>query len=873
MKERIILAPGANSGELTKTLAMHGINCFNLRICGAGELARLALMRSGIAVREDFISSREETAIMAEAVKGEKYFGKTTYSDIREIARAIRLSRSLISDCDEEKKIDDILGKGIFTEKNSALIRAYHSYKKIITDRNLIDSVSLIRKALTECKEIDADFYVLKEYPLNPLERALINKLSGGKMQESNLQTLFEVNPANLKIESYKNCYGAPNEVENILTDIYSGKTLDKCTVAVTDAATYGQLFFDYALLYDMPITFGCGIPIINSNPARLLVLYYKWMTGGFFGSAAIETILSSPAFDRGKLYDLYPETDKDFSWDTFHEVLGGIRLTNDASVNRKRLDDFKKAVAEEERLTDPNDKRDYRTFIKKKLCIPHLEVLAKELSRPAEDFIRKYAYIRKGTETNARKLLMGLDMAASTAIYEELKIIRASGAEQATEDMIMNVLKLSVAGGKSEEGKLFVTGIDGALSSIREDLYIAGLSAGNYPGSPRENYLLLDADINLFGKEAQYLTSDGRIKLKRDRLLSLAHLAADLGSVIHLSYAGLNVSELKKDNASSLIYELFREENGKKATSKELEEHIEKVEYFAPAISVTRNVGQAYNDGKVVTDHISRGVKETVSISGDLEREYSPSALDSFFACPRRFMLAKVLGIPEPDDERPFDVMAANESGNLAHLLMEKLGNSAMTLEEFLKLSEEYFDRFIIEHPPLVPQNAEAEKDQFLDMMETAYNMDPHREVVLKEENIHCTHENGVKIHGYPDRIEKLDDGSYLVVDFKSGRSISHVEDDIDTCLQIVIYAYLMEQKGYKISGGEFRYVRLGETVPCKYDDEMKQKLKEKLDIFKKYMESGDFPISDLAGTEEAGEKDPCEYCAFSLICGKEGV
>ena len=48
MKESIILTPSANGSELTKSLAMHSVNCFNQRICGAGELARLALVRSGI---------------------------------------------------------------------------------------------------------------------------------------------------------------------------------------------------------------------------------------------------------------------------------------------------------------------------------------------------------------------------------------------------------------------------------------------------------------------------------------------------------------------------------------------------------------------------------------------------------------------------------------------------------------------------------------------------------------------------------------------------------------------------------------------------------------------------------------------------------
>ena len=84
MRERIILAPGLNGTELTRSLALHGVNCIGLRICNAAELARLALMRSGISIAEDFISTREEIAIVAEAVAGESYFGKASYSDIQD---------------------------------------------------------------------------------------------------------------------------------------------------------------------------------------------------------------------------------------------------------------------------------------------------------------------------------------------------------------------------------------------------------------------------------------------------------------------------------------------------------------------------------------------------------------------------------------------------------------------------------------------------------------------------------------------------------------------------------------------------------------------------------------------------------------------
>lgn len=873
MKERIILAPGAKGSELIKSLAMHGVNCFNLRIVGPGELARLAMMRSGIAIKEDFISSREETAIIAEAVKSEKYFTKPTYSDIKALADSVRRMRSFVADGNEEEKVEEILSGGIFTEKNSALISVYKKYKRLLTERNLIDSVSLARKAIVECSEIVADFFMIEEYPLSPLDKALLAKLSGGKEKRITLTELFDVKGSSFKINSIKNCYGAPNEVETILTDIYSGKNLDKCTVAVTDTGTYGQLFFDYALIYDMPITFGCGIPIINSNPARLLFLYFRWMTGGFFGAYSLNEMLSSKAFDRNKLNELYPETERNFSWSTYNEVLGGIRFTNDAGVNSERLASFKKAVSEEEALVDPTDDKGYKSFIKKKLCIPYLEVMAKELSLPTEEFISKYSYIRRGSETNSAKMLMMLDLSAAAAIYEELKIIRSSGVDWAEEDMILNVLKISVASAGSEEGKLFVTSIDGALSTVRENVYIAGLAASNYPGSPREDYLLLDADIELFGEEAKYMTSEGKIKQKRDKLFVLAGLLSELGSEINVSYAGLNVSELKRDNASSLVFELYKKEHGENATSKEYEASVQKIGYFEPAISKSRKVGEAYNEGKSVLQEISDDNREEVSISWNLDREYSPSALETFFGCPRAFMLGYILGIPQPDEDDPFCVIAANDVGTLAHSLMEELGNSDMSKEDFLKLSGEYFDRFLKEHPPLVKQKAEAERENFIDMMETAYDMDPHREVVLEEEDIHCIHKSGVKLHGYPDRVEKLDDGTYLIVDFKSKRKVEHVTDDIDTCLQIVVYAYLMEQKGFKVSGGEYRYIRLGETVTCKYDDEMKDALNSKLEEFKEEMKKAEFAVSELTVSREKEDPDPCKYCKYGMICGKGDI
>ena len=81
---------------------------------------------------------------------------------------------------------------------------------------------------------------------------------------------------------------------------------------------------------------------------------------------------------------------------------------------------------------------------------------------------------------------------------------------------------------------------------------------------------------------------------------------------------------------------------------------------------------------------------------------------------------------------------------------------------------------------------------------------LETHREVFMKEEDIECVHECGLRIHGFPDRVEKLEDGTYCVVDFKTGREVEHIENDPSTCFQALIYAYILEKtKGIKVSRG----------------------------------------------------------------------
>ena len=64
MKEIIILAPGANKSELLRMLAKYGKNTMGLRVLNRIELAKHALMKSGVLITEEFLTTKEEPSVI-----------------------------------------------------------------------------------------------------------------------------------------------------------------------------------------------------------------------------------------------------------------------------------------------------------------------------------------------------------------------------------------------------------------------------------------------------------------------------------------------------------------------------------------------------------------------------------------------------------------------------------------------------------------------------------------------------------------------------------------------------------------------------------------------------------------------------------------
>lgn len=842
MKERIILAPAASETELLRSLAKAGVNSMGWHVMNGPQLAKTALMRSGIAVEETFLTGQEEPALLFSFLHEIPYFEAASFADAEALSSALWILRSLITE-DEENTLRNKLAGGEFPEKNAALLSVYDKYTSLLRSSNKIDTVGLLRKALDTAAPFDADFVMLKEFPLTPLETSLLSFVSEGDYTELSLAELFGAEERAVSIADYTEGYGTINEVLHILTEIYDQKIpLDACTIACTNPGKYGQIFFDLSRQYGIPATYGCGVPITNTNPAELLKLLYHWDIFGQHGIDPLQAILRSDAFDRKAFFSLLGQeenADKN-TLPAIVEMAGNLRISFDKGENENRITAFRKVLQENGDETSLN-------------ILKQVEVLSHALEEGYASFIDRFSLIRP-------EPLGRFDKSAVKVITDFLNAYLEYGDAATVGAIIPKLLEKTVSSEISREGALHITSMEGALTALRKNLYVCGLSASEFPGSPTENYLLLDSDLLLFGDTDQAPTSEQKIRLKKDTFRNLLQTASALGSRISLSWSGYDIASLKDCNPSSVLFTCFETEHPGASTD-DFRNAVHPFAYFEEQITSTRQVAAAYAGGLVFDPS---PVCVDLPDAGELlEKSWSPSALDVFFQCPRRFYLTRIVGISEEEEDDPFTVIDAKTLGSLAHTMMQQLAEEHMAEPQFLQLCEAAFDRFLTERPPIHIHDAEKEKADFLKMMQMSYRMDPGNEVLSSETEYAFTHPCGIRLKGFPDRLEKEPDGNLIIADFKTKRRFDHRKDDIDTCLQVVVYAWLCEQAGYPVARCDYRYIRKGRTISCTYDVLRKSQLEEKLQQFKDALTANHFP-------RNPGKQDEnCRYCKLSDICG----
>ena len=830
MRETIILAPGANGTELLRSLARHGVNTLCMRVMSSTELAETALMRSGKTTAETFIRSADEPALIYSFLNEISFFSSASFADAQNIAVALDTLRKLIIS-DESTALHDKLAQGEFRENSMALGEVYDRYIAELNARELIDGIQLIRRAVENAEPINADFITLSEYPITPLEAVLAGVVSDGRYRQTSLRELFNAKLKNLDYRDITEAYGAANEVEHIIDMILgNGTPFDECIVAVTDTAQYSQLFYDLAGRYGLPVTFGCGIPLTNTTAAGLLRDLMKWETSGAYGRDALYDVIFSECFDRKRLIeDLAINDERQLR--TLVDFVGTMRLSGSKAKNDSSLSAY------------------LNSFPQNSEFVEGARLLAAQFERGISCLIKNYAVIRDGVSGR-------IDRSAIKAVCDEIDAYTTLSGGNAV-DIIPQLLRKSVCSENSHEGALHVTGIRQAVCSLRSKLFIAGLSADIFPGSPAENYLVPDGDFLLYDSAAP--TSETIINNRKKSLNDLMAIASALGNTVHLSYSGYDTAELKESNASSQLFEIFRAKNGDASTLDDLSNSVSRVGFFDDSFSVQRLIGRAYNSGERIIGTAEGTAETTASVR--LDMTFSPSSIEAYFSCPRKYYFSKILRLEEPEEDDVFTVIGPLDRGILIHDLMKDSAEQKWSREELLSEAEQRFDAFLTSRPPVNAPDAVREREEIMRMAENGFDSRKGNTVEESECDIEPVEFGGIKLQGRLDRLEKTPDGQRVIVDFKTSRKIAHVENDTASCMQVLLYAAMLEKtRGITVSGGEYRYLRDNRSVKCEYNDQIRNELEQMIEEFAHGVGNAEFKRTEV--------KDNCRYCGFARIC-----
>jgi DNA helicase-2/ATP-dependent DNA helicase PcrA len=263
---------------------------------------------------------------------------------------------------------------------------------------------------------------------------------------------------------------------------------------------------------------------------------------------------------------------------------------------------------------------------------------------------------------------------------------------------------------------------------------------------------------------------------------------------------------------------------------------------------------------------HLERLEKESSLLKFDDKIILSPSSMNDYEECPKRFELKHLLQMPE---QGSFDEeLKGSSMGSFVHKVLENgVKKNYTSKEEFISEATKLKEQQEWETIPL--EKVEPLIEVFWERNKGKYSKESICEMKLPFEM------EGFKFYGIADRIDKLEDGSVEIIDYKTNKN---PVDKAKRELQLGFYALALQSKGYKVKYltldmlklekpiiyelGEDGWARdtLGQSHPFKLED-VKKRILETAKAIKRDFET-EFKVVD--------DENKCRYCRLKFYCPK---
>lgn len=943
-QEKYLVIPSYRmKGQIQKYLNDHGLQSVNLNIVSAGsiamEWAEPDILKNGSKV----LSGNDVADLIGEVLAKLKGQGKLQF--LRDTLITPGLNRVISNGILELKK--NGIRSGVVnlsalqsTGKRNDLEQIYATYEGLLKEKNYLDHADLIEIAIKNIDETgvkSAACYIMPRTKLSYLEQELLSRLNPHEqMSEDKDNTAYELNLAGKPWRTHK-AYGEYNEVKAVIREIVLGKIpLDSVLVAVTTAEPYTQLFYQLLQAYlpgpgvanartELPITFGTGLPIIFTNPGKLVLALLKWVKYGYRSHDLI-SIFSSGSF-KEETQTISRETiirvikDSNLKWQrkTYHKTFGIHReylerkiieyATNPTlqKIYQQRMEalDWLDQVLEEEIL--PN--------------LPEADELgrvnADQLYRGISRIIQKYKHI-----------LGDLDKHGYDAVLAEL-----SGSlktepvliSEAVDIVVDRIKQVRTMISDPVPGKLHVTTYYTAGWIDREHTYLLGLDVGKFPGMAVENPFLLDEE-RVAVADHWLVTSLEKIE---DKIKSMNRFLDSVPGQLTLSYSCFNNVDQRAQYPSSLYVDA-RDAIGEERVTGFLttnpQECIDESDEWIRLAMTKGAMGEAATLKQLFAlhpefAHLKSKISKEACVPGRVVvsnpatvdprisgRVQSASALADYLNCNYKYLLKHIMNLKE-FKEKEFDTIGwldPLESGSLFHEVLEEFHNRAMkdpkirsdetlAIETIQKIANDTIKQYEEDLPTASAfYTATKKEDILMDCQIYAQEEVQHHN---RYEPIRTEFRFGfegdlvlplgegeqIRIMGAIDRIDRLPDGQgLLIVDYKTGGNSSYrILDDLEApflnqkSLQPALYYMALKELSKKEPLGEvkeavYHFVnRKGdyEERTIYFSRESEKQYQIGLSNMFQQMVEGEFEQSEV--TEKLdGKKSASEIFAASYLC-----
>lgn len=762
--EKLILANGCNEAEFLRTLAKNDINTFGLRVFNDMELCSYILMKNGIKMNGSFISDKEQSFIYYSFLKG-------VLEDSKNIKDAINSFRDCV-DTDVLIEMEKVLSDN-FIDKKNLITNAFKEYKKYKEDHNLYDKHDMINYIIDNNLKVKDVFveYFLEQNNSYILKKMINNVFTDAK--EVSIFTFFKEHSNNTTLIK---AYGKKNEIDYIFNKINQDNLkLDECQIVLMDAKDMPEVLV-YLNKYNIPFTAKDGIPFIDTKPGKLLKALLDLRQSNY-GVDGYKKLFNNEVFKTEFLKALFEKdgNNVDDRFKDFINNIGNLRLRFDEDVLVSNVYDD--------------------------VMYNALNAFKNDLRGNILTFFYKYV------NATMDEAIVALDK-----IEEVLNLKKKYNIEQDDLSLLENLLPIGIGGVASSESKIHISGLTSAFSSLRKYNFIVGLD-DSYPGNPKENYLIYDDEFKKT-KSDKYIST--KVIENKEKLAKCFIKSCENAYLIYPYY---DLLDLKDKNPSSIIYDEIIYDKNYNPTNL--------IEYGFKESRLTENINVIKSK---INNEVAKEIKYSdyndVEIDSTklLDMQFSPSGIRSFFDNKLAFVFQTLFNISIDDTDDIYTVMPSKEKGNIIHKIMERFQKNKVNRDDFINKAKEEYDNYLLKRPAVLKSQIEIDKDRFITDVENMYDMDPGNTFVASEV-LMMGSIGKIKFKGKFDRLEVTKDNKYIIVDYKTGNSMQHISNNVISCIQGLIYAYLVELNGIKgkkikVSRVEFRYPHINQVAYIDYDE-----------------------------------------------------